>query len=90
MLYSVESKHDSYLIHIRRRNTSRKAARKASAGVGIRRSDMKLNAFFIIKKAGGAPAFSKLNTVINCQYTFLALITSSPSIVKSVSVSIIV
>ncbi len=43
--------------------------------------------FFIIKKAGGAPAFSK---VLTYQYTFLALITSSPSIVKSVSVSIIV
>lgn len=40
-----------------------------------------------IKKAGGAPAFSK---VLTFQYTFLALITSSPSIVKSVSVSIIV
>ncbi len=88
MLYSAESKHDSYSITYSQILNLQSVIPRA--GVGIRRSDMMLNGFFIIKKAGGAPAFSKLNIVINCQYTFLALITSLPSIVKSVSVSIIV
>ena len=61
MLYSVESKHDSYLITYSQNPILNLPSVIPRAGVAIRLSDMMLNAFFIIKKTGVAPAFSKHN-----------------------------